>query len=75
MTKRIKAKIDGHKKEYLFECYENTEPIEVGDKYLYLIGNVALVKKCRYESTIFEINKSSIDCENSFKIKYTDYQE
>ena len=35
--RNFKTKIEGHEEEFDFECYENTEPIEIGDKYIFFL--------------------------------------
>ena len=81
----FKTKIEGHTKEYVFECYENTEPIEIGDKYIFFFGGIADAQICNSESVKSEINKHNrpykegiIDLvhnfwEKCYKIKSTDF--
>ena len=54
----FKTKIEGHEEEFYFECYENTEPIEIGDKFIFFFGGIADVQVCDSENVKFEINKS-----------------
>lgn len=70
--------------EFDFECYENTEPIEIGDCYLFFFGS-ASVGKCQSEAEKSEINKHDreyrtdiIDLtygfwKNCYKIKTTNF--
>lgn len=51
------TKIDGHEGEFNFECYENTEPIEIGDKFIFFFAGIADVQICDSENTKSEINK------------------
>jgi hypothetical protein len=74
---------DDSKIEYDFLCYENTEPIDIGDKYIYFFCNVADVQICDSENIKLEINKHNrpknhdiIDLvygfwQNCYKIKST----
>lgn len=83
--RNFKTKIEGHNEEFNFECYENTEPIEIGDKYIYFFGGIVDVQICDSESVKLEINKNNrvkdltkIDLtagfwQNCFKIKSTDF--
>lgn len=34
---KFKTKVEGYNEEYDFECYENTEPIELGDAYIFFV--------------------------------------
>ena len=70
---------------YTFDCYENTEPIEIGDQYIYLFWGTYEVLVCASENERFEINvnsrvanPNSIDLvtnfwQNCYKIKSTDF--
>lgn len=72
-------------KEYSFECYDNTEPIEVGDVFIYFLMGIADVQVCATEKEKYEINpndrvldSSKIDLvtgfwRNCYKIKKTDF--
>ncbi len=55
---QFKTKISGHDEEFDFECYENTEPIEIDEKYIFFFGGVADVQICQSEDEKFEINKN-----------------
>jgi len=70
--------------EYDFECFENTEPIEIGDKFLFFFWGGADVQICDSENSKFEINKNNYksECvidfvtgfwENCYKIKTTNF--
>ena len=48
---------DDSKTEYDFECYDNTEPIEIGDKFIFFFGGIADVQECYSENEKYEINK------------------
>lgn len=56
--KNFKTKVEGLNEEFDFECYENTEPIEIGDKYIFFFGGIADVQVCDSENVKFEINKN-----------------
>ena len=83
--RNFKTKIEGHEEEFDFECYENTEPIEIGDKYIFFFGGIADVQVCDSENVKAEINKNDrvkdhtkIDLvtgfwRNCFKIKATNF--
>jgi hypothetical protein len=85
--KKFKRKIEGDSsdKEYNFECYENTELIEIGDVYIFFFGGIAVVGICRSENEKLEINPNdrvrnfdTIDLvtgfwKNCYKIISTDY--
>ncbi len=83
--KKFKTKIEGHDKEFDFECYENTEPIEIGDNYIIFFGGIADVQTCDTDNVKFEINKNdkvwdgrSLDFvsgfwKNCYKIKSTNF--
>jgi len=87
MTKLFRRKIEGDDsgKEYVFICYENTEPIEVGDYYIFFFAGIAAVSKCRGGNDKFEINpndrvkdNTKIDLvtgfwKNCYKIKSTKF--
>jgi hypothetical protein len=84
---KFKTKIErsDSDKEFSFECYENTEPIEIGDKFLFIFGGIADVQICDSEHMKLEINKHDrpykedrIDLiynfwRNCYKIKSTDF--
>lgn len=82
---KFKTKIDGYpEREYNFECYDNTTPIEIGDKYIFFFGGIVDVQICDTESVKAEVNKHDrpkkdmIDLvhgfwRNCFKIKSTDF--
>ena len=83
--REFKTKIEGHEEEFSFVCYENTEPINIGDKYIFFFGGIADVQVCDSENVKAEINKNDrvkdhtkIDLvtgfwKNCFKIKSTDF--
>lgn len=83
--KNFKTKVEGHNGIFDFECYENTEPIDIGDKYIFFFGGIADVQVCDSEGVKFEINKndrvkdrSKIDLVTGFwqkcyKIKSTNF--
>jgi hypothetical protein len=54
----FKTKIEGHNEEYDFECYENTELIEIGDKFIFFFCGIADVQTCDSENVKFEVNKN-----------------
>jgi hypothetical protein len=54
----FKTKIEGHDEEYEFECYENTEPIEIGDKFIFFFAGIADVQTCDSENVKTEINQN-----------------
>ena len=72
---------------YHFECYDNTEPINVGDQFLFFFAGVANVGLCETEEEKIEINPNSrtepakpLDFitgfwQNCYKIKSTNFQE
>jgi hypothetical protein len=76
---------DDSKTEYDFECYENTEPIEIGDKFIFFFFGGWDVQTCCSENEKSEINKHDrpkrediIDMthnfwENCYKIKTTNF--
>ena len=84
--KTFKTKIDGHgDTEFEFECYENTEPINLGDKYIFFFAGMVDVQVCDSDTVHYEINpndrvydKNKIDFVTGFwkkcyKIKSTDF--
>jgi len=87
MTKLFRRKIEGDDsgKEYVFICYDNTEPIEVGDYYLFFFAGITAVSKCYSENEKSEINPNdrvrdgkTIDLvtgfwKNCYKIKSTKF--
>ena len=84
MSKVTKTRIYDDEKEYTFELYENTEPINIGDYYLFWFGSWCIAQ-CETLSEHREINpngivkqKNIIDFvagfwKNCFKIKSTNY--
>ena len=71
-------------KIFHFECYENTEPIEIGDKFIFFFAGIADVQICETESQKEEINKNDRVStglgdlvtgfwKNCYKIKETNY--
>lgn len=57
--RKFKTKIEGHDSEFNFECYENTYPIEIGDKYIFFFGGIADVQICECETEKYEINQNN----------------
>jgi len=56
--RKFKTKIEGYgETQYDFVCYENTEPIEIGDKFIFFFGGIADVQICDSENIKSEINK------------------
>lgn len=57
--RKFKTKIDSSPSDerFLFECYENDVPIEIGDKYIFFFGGIADVQTCDSESVKSEVNK------------------
>jgi len=55
--KKFKTKIEGFNDEFNFECYENTEPINIGDKFIFFFGDIADVQVCDSEKVRSEVNK------------------
>jgi len=55
----FKTKIEGYDEEFEFDCYENTYPIEIGDKYIFFFGGIVDVQICDTDSIKAEINKNS----------------
>ena len=82
---KFKTKVEGYNEEYDFECYENTEPIELGDAYIFFFCGIADVQVCDSENVKYEINKNDIVkseakidfvsgfWRNCFKIKSTNF--
>ena len=86
--KNFKTKIEGSEidKEYEFECYDNTEPIEIGDAFLFFFAGIVDVQICQSENEKEEINPNNkvrdpemvMDLvagfwKNCYKIKNTDF--
>ena len=83
--KNFKTKVEGHQSEFNFVCHENTEPIKIGDKFIYFFCGIADVQVCDSESVENEINQndrvkdnSIIDLvtgfwRNCYKIESTDF--
>ena len=82
---KFKTKVEGFDKEFEFECYENTEPINIGDKFIFFFAGIADVQECLSETEKEEINPNDkvsdptkIDLvagfwRNCYKIKQTDF--
>lgn len=83
----FKTKVDGvdDDKEYEFLCYDNTEPINIGDYFIFFFAGIADVQQCQSENEKYEINPNNrvrdknavLDMvtgfwENCYKIKSTD---
>ena len=62
---QFKTKIDGYDKNYTFDCYPNTETINIGDKFLFFFGGIADVQECCSENEKEEINKNDRKRDNS----------
>ena len=85
-TFKTKIESDSSEKEYSFVCYDNTEPIETGDNFLFFFAGIADVGRCQSEHEKSEINKNSrvrdgntIDLvtgfwRNCYKIKTTNFK-
>ena len=84
-TFKTKVECSDSKKEYTFECYDNTETIEIGEYFLFFFGGIADIGKCQSVSEQSEINQHNrdkrhdvIDLTHGFwkqcyKIKTTDF--
>jgi len=46
-------------KNFHFECYENTEPIEIGDIFIFFFAGIADVQTCYGENQKEEINPNN----------------
>lgn len=70
IMKKFKTRVEGYdSKEFDFECYENTEPIEIGDNYLFFFAGTAGVEQCCTENEKEEINENDrVKDDNNFKI-------
>ena len=82
---KTKISSSGDDIEYEFECYDNTEPIEYGDYFIYFFCGSWDVQRCDDKRMKFEINKNEYksDCsidfisgfwENCYKIKSTNLE-
>jgi hypothetical protein len=84
---KFKTKIEcaDSDKEFEFECYDNTEPIEIGDKFLFFFAGIVDVGECTSEAEKEEINPNDRKWggigdmvtgfwRNCYKIKSTDYE-
>jgi len=56
--KKFKTVIDESVEEFDFLCYENSEPINMGDPYIFFFCGIADVQKCDSETIKYEINKN-----------------
>jgi hypothetical protein len=56
----FKTKVDSSEseEEYLFICYDNKTPIEIGDYFIFFFGGIADVQKCMDENMRYEINEN-----------------
>mgnify|MGYP000928203967 CR=1 FL=1 len=84
-TFRTRIESANSKKFYNFECYDNTEPISIGDYFIFFFAGIADVGRCTSEHEKKEINpndfeyqKDKIDLVYNFwkkcyKIKSTDF--
>ncbi len=82
---KIQIESSDSKEEFEFECYPNTEPIEIGEYFLFFSAGIADVGKCSSEHEKSEINQHNrpkqenlIDCtynfwRNCYKIKTTNF--
>lgn len=83
--KKFKTKIeDLGEQKFEFECFENTEPINIEDIYLFFFDAVAFVARCETEQEKEEINPNNKEIQmdkidlvynfwkNCYKIKSTD---
>lgn len=82
---KFRTKVEGFDQEFDFECYDNTEPIEIGDKFIFFFAGIADVQECCSENEKSEINKNDrvrdntiIDLvtgfwRNCYKIKTTNF--
>jgi hypothetical protein len=63
------------KGEFTFECYEHTERINIGDKYLFFFAGTANVFVCSSDKEVEDVNINARHnhSENCFKIKNTDF--
>jgi hypothetical protein len=83
--KKFETKVDGYgDKIYSFDCYENTEHIGIGDKFIFFFAGIADVQECCSEREMYEINKNDRVSggfgdmvtgfwRNCYKIKHTDF--
>ena len=83
--KNFTTRVEGHEGEFTFECHENIEPIDIGDKYIFFFGGIADVQVCDSEAVKYEINPNDrvkdwtkIDLvtgfwKNCYKIKTTNF--
>lgn len=76
--------IDGFDGEYEFDCHEFTEPINIGDAYVFWFDFIGTPTICRTESEMLEINENEIKStavldfvsgfwKKCFKIKNTNF--
>lgn len=81
-----KTKIEGHGEQvFNFDCHENTEPIIIGDPYLFFFAGTADVTVCQSAKEMAEVNKNNRVKDNTkidlvtgfwnrcYKIKSTDF--
>jgi len=85
-TFSVKIESSKTNEEYNFECFENEEPIEIGDVYLFSFCGIWDAVICETENEIDKINKHDrpyktdiIDAVHSFwrrcyKVKTTNYK-
>lgn len=85
--KHFVTEIYGYEGTYTFECYDNNEPINVGDDFLFFFWGSANVGTCESEEEAEEINPndreydySKIDLvtgfwKNCYKIKKTNFKD
>ena len=58
--KKIRTQINNSKEFYNFKLYPNTEPINIGDMYMYNFGGVWNILKCSSEEEKIQINPNTI---------------
>lgn len=83
--REFKTEIEGYEGTYTFECYENDEPINVGEKFIFFFMGIADVQICQSEEEKFEINPNNKEYDytkidlvtgfwrNCYKIKNTNF--
>lgn len=67
--------VNGHQRTFDFECYEHTEKINIGDKYLFFFADTISVFTCTCDAEVDDVNtndRNNIN-EKCFKIKNTDF--
>jgi hypothetical protein len=64
-TFNTKVESDDSGKEYKFECYDNTEPINIGDNYLFFFAGIVDISECSSENEKKEINPNNRKRDNT----------